>query len=157
MSTEEFGVKPDEHIPGETLNRYLKAYADVSGISGFIRVENRVISAEHQEKGGWLLVVSSPQRAEAQIYARRLIIATGTRSFPFLPDFAGQHSFGGKIFHTMDFAKNSDTLASSKAVTVFGAGKSGWDAVYEYATAGVKVNWVIRGKSSTSNTYYTFN
>lgn len=146
MATETFGVNPNEHIPGGIVNKYLKAYAERFGIQSLIRLHSKVLVAEHQDtaEGGWVLTVADAKQEKYQVFARRLILATGRYSDPFLPHFAGQENFGGKIFHGKQFANNRDTLQSAKAVTIFGASKSAWDAVYAYATAGVKVNWVIR-------------
>ncbi|OTA99896.1 hypothetical protein M426DRAFT_66913 [Hypoxylon sp. CI-4A] len=145
MNPERFGVNPGQHIPGEVVNRYLQAYADEFGITDFVRLETKVLTAEHEDtaEGGWTLTVKPLHGAETKVFARRLIIATGLLSEPFMPHFDGQEQFGGKLFHSQDFPLHNDTL-KAKSVTVFGAGKSGWDAVYRYATAGVKVHWVIR-------------
>ncbi|KAI1483450.1 FAD/NAD(P)-binding domain-containing protein [Daldinia eschscholtzii] len=146
MSTDRFGVKPGQHIPAEVIYTYLEAYAEEFGIKKFIRLETRVVTAEHQdtEDGGWILTIKKwNQQETARIFAHKLVVATGLLSEPFMPKFNGQEQFGGKIFHSKDFPKNMDTL-KAKSVTVLGAGKAGWDAVYQYASAGVKVNWVIR-------------
>ncbi|KAI1772037.1 FAD/NAD(P)-binding domain-containing protein [Hypoxylon cercidicola] len=144
MSSDDFDVKTGEHITGEAIHAYLKAYAANFGIYDSIRLESKVLAAEHIIEGGWILTIATPKQDEHKIYTRRLIIATGLTSEAFLPHFDGQESFGGKVFHGKDFRQNSDTVKTAKAVTVFGATKSAWDAVYEYAIAGVKVNWVIR-------------
>lgn len=146
MDTATFGVKKDEHIPGEVINNYLKAYAAKFGIADKIRLQTKVIVAEHQDtpEGGWILTVTDSEQRETKVFARRLIIASGLTSEAFLPHFEGQESFGGRIFHGKDFKKNGDTVQNAKSVTVFGATKFAWDAVYAYATAGVEVNWVIR-------------
>ena len=148
MDSDRFGVKHGQHIPGEVVHTYLKAYAEHFGMTGFIRLENKVQVAEHQEnaEGGWILTVASPQRGEYKIFVRRLVLATGLTSEPFMPHFDGQESFGGRIFHSKDFRQNRDTLETAKSVTVFGGTKFAWDAVYAYATAGVAVDWVIRCK-----------
>jgi cation diffusion facilitator CzcD-associated flavoprotein CzcO len=146
MDTETFGVKTNEHIPGPVINRYLKAYAAKFGIADFVRLQTKVSVAEHQDTadGGWVLTVVDAKQQESKLFTRRLILATGRTSDPFLPHFAGQETFGGRVFHGKQFLENRDTLQTAKAVTVFGASKSAWDAVYAYATAGVKVNWIIR-------------
>ena len=142
-----FGIKPNDHIPGESVHRYLKAYADKFGITDRIRLESKVVVAEHQDvdKGGWILTVAQQGKPESKIYARKLIIASGLTSDAWLPHFAGQETFGGRIFHGKHFQQNRDTLKTANSVTVFGATKSAWDAVYAYAVAGIKVHWVIRG------------
>ncbi len=146
MSTASFGVKKNEHIPGAVIHAYLKAYAVKFGIIDLIRHDTKVVSAEHQdtEGGGWILTIQTPAGNEAKIFARKLIVATGLTSEPFLPHFAGQESFGGRIFHAKHFHQNGDTLETANAVTVLGGSKFAWDAVYAYATAGVTVNWVVR-------------
>ncbi|KAI1150310.1 hypothetical protein F4825DRAFT_427321 [Nemania diffusa] len=147
MSSERFDVKVGQHITGQALNTYLKAYAKESGISDSIHLNTKVVCAEHQEteEGGWVLTLETPgPGAATKVFAKRLIIATGLTSEAFLPHFEGQEVFGGRLFHGKHFQQNSDTLKTAKAVTVFGASKFAWDAVYAYATAGVKVNWVIR-------------
>ncbi|KAI0160602.1 hypothetical protein GGR57DRAFT_388184 [Xylariaceae sp. FL1272] len=149
MTTDKFDVKPGHHISGYTVNAYLKAYAEAFGITGFLRLQTVVLSAEHQdtEEGGWILTVKSLERDEtSKVGARRLIVATGILSEPFAPTFTGQETFGGKIFHTKDFPQivTKGIDEDVKAVTIYGSGKSSWDSVYHYADAGMKVNWIIR-------------
>lgn len=149
MDTETFGVQQNEHIPGPVINKYLNAYADAFGIRDSIRLQTKVLVAEHQDsaEGGWLLTILGSHQQESKVYARRLILATGRTSDPFMPHFKGQEVFGGKVFHSKHFMKNRETLRTAEAVTVFGASKTAWDAVYAYATAGVKVDWIIRRRS----------
>lgn len=146
MSNDKYNVNPGEHIKGSSLQLYLKAYAKHNDIEELIHLDHKVLSAQHQgtDDGGWVLTIATSSQAERKVFARRLILATGLTSNAFLPHFNGQEDFGGRIFHVKYFQQNSDTLKTATAVTVFGATKSSWDAVYAYATAGVKVNWVIR-------------
>ncbi|KAI0552171.1 hypothetical protein F4679DRAFT_101149 [Xylaria curta] len=147
MSSDMFDVKPGEHMSGQAINAYLKAYAKQNGISGFIHLHTKVLTAEHREteNGGWILTLTATYPSVTRrVFAKRLIVATGLTSEAFLPQFDGQEIFGGRIFHGKYFQQNSDTLKTARAATVFGATKFAWDAVYAYATAGVKVNWVIR-------------
>lgn len=154
MKPEIFGVQPGEHIPGRVLNTYLEAYARHFGFFDRIRLKTRVLSAEHKPEGGWLLTVSDESEvAELPVYevfTRRLIVATGLTSEPFLPPFEGQEMFGSPLFHSKDLLKNIDTMdpARTKRVTVFGGTKSAWDAVYGYGMKGIHVDWVIRGETS---------
>ncbi|UNI22251.1 hypothetical protein JDV02_008156 [Purpureocillium takamizusanense] len=145
MDSERFGIKPGQYIPGNVINTYLKAYASHFGINDVIRLNTKVLVAEHHDDndGGWTLSVTGGH-SESQIFTRRLIIATGLTSEPFLPKFEGQDSFGGPVFHGKHFLQNRDTLKTATEVTIYGASKFSWDAVYSYARVGVKVNWVIR-------------
>ena len=147
MDTEAFGVKPGEHIPGSVMHDYLTKYAEKFDILDKIRFEAKVVTAEHQDgpDGGWILTVRKGS-AERKIAAEKLVVATGLTSEPFLPHFEGQEEFGVPLFHSRDFLKHADTLESAKVVTVFGGTKSAWDAVYAYASKGIKVSWVIRGE-----------
>jgi cation diffusion facilitator CzcD-associated flavoprotein CzcO len=145
MDTKTYGVKQGEHIPGIVIHRYLADYAEKFGVADKIRFKHHVVSAEHQESGGWVLSVESEGR-ESTIFARKLVVATGLTSEPWLPDFEGQKSFGAPVFHTKDFPQHADTLSYAVSVTVFGGAKSAWDMVYAYGTKGIKVNWVIRSE-----------
>jgi len=143
MEEEKWGVKPGEHIPGEVLHSYLTAFAQKFGVLERTRFNTKLDSIERGEKGGWLLNVKG-ERA-GSILAQKLILATGVTSQAFLPNFEGQESFGKPLFHSKNFSQNADTLKTVNKVTIFGATKSAWDAVYAYATVGVEVDWVIRG------------
>lgn len=154
MSPDVFGVKPGQHIPGRVCHEYLSAYVKNHGISDKIRYSSKVVSAEHnKESGGWLLSVckldgngslGAHGPVEYQVVTRKLVVATGLTSEPFRPGFDGEDTYSGKLFHIKDFPKFTETLNTARRVTVFGGTKSGWDAVYAYATRGIQVDWVIR-------------
>lgn len=146
MDPKLFDVTPGQYIPGEVTNAYLKAYVEKFNLGSSIRLQTKVTVAEHQDtpKGGWILTVVNQEGRESMVLAKRLIVATGLTSEPFMPHFEGQENFGGRVFHSKYFQQNRDTIKTSKAVTVFGGTKFGFDAAYTYATAGVQVNWVIR-------------
>ncbi|KAK4215819.1 hypothetical protein QBC37DRAFT_418222 [Rhypophila decipiens] len=147
MTTERFGVKEKEHIPGTVVNTYMKAYASEFGIDKLLRFNSKVTVAEHHDEGGWTLTVEKKDQDGEDTYklfTRRLVVATGLTSDPFMPHYKGQEEFGGPIFHTKQFKDHADTVKTAKSVTILGAGKSGYDAAYAYATAGATVNWVIR-------------
>ncbi|GAB1319306.1 Indole-3-pyruvate monooxygenase YUCCA2 [Madurella fahalii] len=144
---ESFGVRAGEHMPGEVMHEYLTKYAEKFGFLDKIRLRSSVLTAQHQDgaEGGWVLTVQDDDtQTQYQIFARKLILATGLTSEPFLPHIDGQEEFEVPLFHSKDFVKYADTLESAKTVTVFGGTKSAWDVVYAYASKGVKVNWVIR-------------
>lgn len=158
MDTETFGIPRGQHPTAQAIHAYHTAFAERNGILGLVRCSTRVVSAEYQGDGGWILVVcpvadSDPKKtqgAETTISARRLIVATGLVSEPFMPHIEGQEVFDRPLFHPKDFLKyagNPVDADKTKRVTVFGGSKSAWDAVYAYGTAGVKVDWVIRGRT----------
>ncbi|ODA84170.1 hypothetical protein RJ55_02688 [Drechmeria coniospora] len=147
MSSERFKIKSREHIPGEIVNAYLKAYAANFGIDRLIRLSTKVLAAQHQDDGGgWILTINQTGHPgkESKVFTRRLIIATGLTSEAFLPHFDGQETFGRRIFHGKHFLQNRDTLETARTATVFGSNKFAWDAVYSYAQAGAQIRWIIR-------------
>jgi cation diffusion facilitator CzcD-associated flavoprotein CzcO len=153
MDPSVFGVQPGQHIPGSVVHDYQEEYARHFVIYDKIRFRTRVLSAEHQDQGGWVLrlrVGNDGEASQAEIFARRLIVATGLTSEPFLPQIEGQETFGGLVFHAKDFSKYADTVnpERTKSVTILGGTKFAWDAAYAYASKGVPVDWVIRGEIS---------
>ncbi|KAK8071288.1 hypothetical protein PG997_011491 [Apiospora hydei] len=146
MDPETFGVKPGEHIPGAVLHDYLTKYAEKFDILQKIRYSHKVLTAEHRQgpEGGWILSTQDASGTDSKVAAKKLVVATGLTSQPFLPKFNGQEMFDVPLFHSKDFLTHAGTIETAKSVTVFGGTKSSWDAVYEYATNGVHVDWVIR-------------
>ncbi|KAG4443883.1 hypothetical protein IFR05_000649 [Cadophora sp. M221] len=143
MDEATWGVKPGSHIPGPVVHGYLTAFAEKFGVLERTRFNCRVESVERAEKEGWKLTTITEGK-EGYLLAKKLIVATGMTSQPFLPDFEGQEDFGRPLFHSRDFLENQDTLETVKRITVLGGTKSAWDPVYAYATKGVHVDWVIR-------------
>lgn len=149
MTTERFGVKPREHVPGKVVHEYLEAYAQAFGVAQYVRLRTKVCSAEHLPEGGWILEIrdAGDQTAPStKVSSQRLIVATGLTSEPFMPYIRGQEEFNRPLFHIKDFPKYEDTIHTGRRVTVFGGTKSAWDAVYAYGTRGVQVDWIIRRK-----------
>ncbi|KAL6249321.1 hypothetical protein RBB50_003174 [Rhinocladiella similis] len=137
-----YGVKPGQHIPGTVLHQYLTDYAKKFGVYARIRFNTKVTSAEPSEHGAWLLRTSP---AEGNIFqSKKLIIATGLTSEPYVPKLPGMQDFKGQMFHVRDFAGKADTLKKAKNVVVVGGAKSAWDVAYAYAEAGAQVDMVIR-------------
>ena len=141
MDETTYGVKPGEHIPGLIIHRYLTDYARRFGVLQRLKFNTKVVSAQPIEDAGWLLKTSSESRT---FRTKKLIVATGLTSEPYVPQLPGMQDFQGPLFHVRDFAKNSDTIEKAKNVVVIGGAKSAWDVAYAYATAGVQVDMVIR-------------
>ncbi|KAJ5101150.1 hypothetical protein N7456_007202 [Penicillium angulare] len=144
MDEETFGVKQGEHIPGEIVQKYFVAYAENFKFLDRIRLNHHVDSAEHKPDGSWRLTVSHEDKP-FEIETRKLIVATGITSQSYLPNFKGQEIFDAPLFHCGDLLKyENEVIKSGERVTVFGGTKSAWDAAYACATAGMKVDWIIR-------------
>ena len=142
MDPETYDIKPGQHIPGHIVHKYLTNYAERFDLISRMRFETNVESAEHKSGGGWILRTAKGE----EIATKKLAMATGLTSDPFIPTFVGSETFGAPLFHMKYFLDHEDTLKSAKNVVVMGGAKSAWDAVYAYASRGVHVDWVIRGK-----------
>ncbi|KIW60094.1 hypothetical protein PV05_00338 [Exophiala xenobiotica] len=142
MDEATYGVKPGQHIPGTVLHRYLNDYAKEFGVYERTRFNTKVDSAQSTENGGWLLKTSSSENRTFE--TKKLIVATGLTSQPYIPQVPGMPDFKGSLFHVRDFAKKAATLKEAKNAVVVGGAKSAWDVAYAYAEAGVQVDMVIR-------------
>jgi hypothetical protein len=144
-----FGVKPGEHVSGEVMHEYIGRYADKFGIIDAVRCGVRVVSATRCEEGGWDLAVEDANAAATAklqfIHAKKLVVATGLTSEPNIPTLPGQEHFDAPLFHGKYLPKHTELLDKAKRVTVYGGAKMAYDAVYEFASHGVEVDWVIRG------------
>jgi cation diffusion facilitator CzcD-associated flavoprotein CzcO len=149
MNLENFGVQPGSHVPGFVLNRYLTAYAERFGILDKITFEAFVKSAELKEDGTWVVLYEKRTEEEGvkevRVFARKLVMATGTTSEPSMPEIRGATDFHGSIFHFKEFQTRTDELEAAHNIAVLGGSKSATDAVYMYASKGKHVDWIIRG------------
>jgi len=101
---ESFGVKRGQHVPGQAVHNYLRKYADTFNVYRRIRFRTKVETAERQHGGGWLVTLESGSK----LSARKMIVATGLTSEPFLPEFEGQGLFGAPLFHSKDLQRNAE-------------------------------------------------
>ncbi|KAL2439221.1 FAD-dependent monooxygenase DEP4 [Exophiala dermatitidis] len=142
MDSATYGVKSGEHIPGTVLHRYLTDYAKKFGVYDRTHFNTKVDSVMATEDGGWMLKTSSPELPTVQ--TKKLIVATGLTSQPYIPQLTGMQEFQGSLFHVRDFAKHADALKRAKHAVVVGGAKSAWDVAYAFAEAGVPVDMIIR-------------
>ena len=157
-----FGVKEDEHIPGNCLHEYLDRYARKFDLKRRIQFHTKVKVAE-KIQDGWNLQlenvtskdyivdgenkVAPPVPAQWEISCAKLIIATGLMSVPKPIYFKGLENFTGPVFNFVDYARKAPKIYEDDAiknVTVIGSGKSASDCVYLMAAHGKTVNWIIR-------------
>jgi len=146
MDAEAYGVKPGQHIPGHVIHQYLSDYAKKIGIFSRTRFDTKVLEVSKAFSGeGWVLKTDSSDLAT--LSTRKLVVATGLTSNPFIPSFVGADTFAksGLLIHSRDFNKHTDRLFNkTSSVTVLGGSKSAWDVAYACATRNVPVNLVIR-------------
>lgn len=144
MTPEKFGAKPKDHIPGKVIHEYWAEFAKKFGVEEKLRLNTRVEEVAQDSEGKWLIGITGPGGESKNIVASKLIVATGLTGNPNMPDLRGLSDFHGPVFHAKEFLQHKDILKEAKTVAVYGACKSGWDAVYAYASAGVQVEWVMR-------------
>jgi len=143
-----FGVKPGEHVPGETMNAYLEAYARKFGLTGRIQLESTVVEVKRRDPGGegWIVTVESAGGV-SYLECGKLVVATGITSTPHRPQLPGSDDFDRPIIHSSELGPQSATLtgdARVRTVAVLGGSKSAYDAVYLAASTGHDVEWIIR-------------
>ena len=148
-----FGVKKEQHIPGTVIHEYLRQYAERFDLSRRITFERKVKSAEKIQKG-WRLQVAftdgSEKTSEGRLEAltcSKLIVATGLTSEPNSVAFVGSQNFEKPIIQFASLPKEHSRLLedpSIRHVTVYGSGKSAYDAVYLLVTSGKPVTWILR-------------
>lgn len=147
MDAATFGVKEGEAIPGPVVHNYLKAYAEKFDIYRRIRFNSRVESVTKQDNSEWNIEFSEGVREKTtskSIMSKRLVVATGLTSEPYVPYFAGQDDFDAPIVHAKYLMEQESLVHDSNEVIIIGGSKSGWDSAYAFANAGVQVNWIIR-------------
>ncbi|KAH7071107.1 hypothetical protein BKA63DRAFT_568258 [Paraphoma chrysanthemicola] len=146
MSTEGFDLK-DDHIPGEHVTNYLHNYAKEYGLLRYLRFNSSVATAIDDGDDGWTLTVEhlrGEEKFQYHVQARKMIVATGLTSEPFMPTLQGKDDFDAPIYHTSEFAKAEHGLGAFKKVVLLSGAKFSWDIACAYASAGVQVDWVIR-------------
>lgn len=147
MDTEAFGAQQGDHISGEVAHRYFQAYAAEFGLYSLIRFNTRVETIERTEEKGWRVTsvgTEGGNEPSAKILTRKLILATGHCSEPYMPTFQGADSFEAPSFHVKDLAAQNEIVRAGNSIVVVAASKSGYDAAYLAASSGVKVDWIIR-------------
>ena len=122
-------------VPRRAFLDYLQTYAATFRLP--IETGAEVTSAVHQD-GRWRLQL----RAETEVEARHLVIATGIVSNPYRPVFADEHLFAGRLIHSVDYRRPDG--ANGERVLVVGAGNSAGEIAVELANAGAAVSLAVR-------------
>ncbi|SCO54756.1 related to dimethylaniline monooxygenase [Fusarium fujikuroi] len=142
MVEKTYGVKPNSHIPGTVLHRYLTDFAKHYDIHDRIQFNTAVNLVERNGDAGWRVSVTSPEGTES-ITTERLVLATGLTSTPNMPQYKNAEKFGAPLFHAKDFCKEAPNLNVKKAIVVGGA-KSAFDVAYALVQDGATVDLVVR-------------
>jgi putative flavoprotein involved in K+ transport len=103
---------------------YLRRYASRHELD--VQTGHRVERVDRDDEG-WAVDVGGER-----IHARRVVVATGYSSVPFLPDWPG--TFGGELVHSSEYRRGD--LYRGRRVLVVGAGNSGAEIAIDIAHAG---------------------
>lgn len=145
-------IKAGEHIPGPKLHAYLEAFAAKFDLVRRTKLNVTVVRVERTPSTEWALTCKSPSDSTETVRTKKLVIATGLTSTPFLPKFPGQETFAAPLFHVRYLKERGDDLiTSAKNVIILGGSKSSYDAAYAFASHGVTVDWVIRDSGHGAN------
>ncbi|KAF7536994.1 hypothetical protein G7054_g4114 [Neopestalotiopsis clavispora] len=149
MSPGRFDVRPGEHISGGAVHDYLEQFANHFGIASRLRLGHKVDSAELLENGDWLLRVVSADPGYSgsqveQVVARKLVVATGLTSEPYMPSLVGQDLFQRDLFHAKELRDRSSLFKQARHVVVIGGNKSAWDACFSVTEGGAHAHMVMR-------------
>lgn len=149
MDPKIYDVKEGWHIPGRAMYDYLTSYAKHFDI---LRRIHCLVTVDEIEKldNGWLLSTTKNDgngSAQKTYRSRKLIMCHGLASRPNPVNLAGHETFDRPVFNHGALREKGEALANEQnvnSVTVVGASKIGYDAVYMFATHGKKVDWVVR-------------
>lgn len=128
-----FSASPEwseAYAQGAEIKSYWRRIANEYDVNKYIRLNNRVESAEwSQSKGKWLVTISQQQPGDSQPRqtfvdeANFLITGTGHFSDPRLPNYPGMDEFQGHLRHSSNWDPSFDP--SGKRIAVVGNGASG--------------------------------
>lgn len=108
-------------------------------------LQTKVETATLRDDDTWeLSYCSTKSSATGEMFAKRLVIAAGLTSEPYMPIFKGQDDFQGLRIHSKELKPRADELAKCQNVVVIGGNKSAWDVCYSVARRGGKVHMVMR-------------
>ncbi|KAL2428812.1 FAD-dependent monooxygenase DEP4 [Exophiala dermatitidis] len=146
-----FGVAAGEHVTGEAMHEYLRAYAERSNLGHLIDFETSVQEISPLEgQQGWNLKVQTNSGAAGMavtLQTKKLIIATGITNVPHRPLLIGSTTFDGPIIHSAELGANASFVHEDgpfKKIAVIGGGKSAFDAVFIAGKAYKTVQWIMR-------------
>ncbi len=140
------GLTADRYISGNTINEYLSEFAERNNMIGAIRLQTKVKSIKKQTNKAfnWLVTIDNDKQ-ESFIECRKLIVASGASSGPYMPDIA-QSAFAKPVIHSAHIGTSLAEIKDPRIrrVVVLGAAKSAYDTVFLMLKQGKKVDWVIR-------------
>jgi len=151
------------HYPGSYVSSYLNDFASSEKFSGKtlkerIRVKSKVTKISRLPSQQWGIKI---ENGEEEFTTKKLIMATGLTSTPYMPNFPNK-GFQGKIIHSIDLANSIPLLASpeTKHILIIGSSKSAFDALSlllsissteeKEGRAKKKISWIVRNPAILS-------
>lgn len=141
----------EDFIPTHIIYEYLEKVAKDEGVTDKIIFNTKVVKVEKigtvEDPHGWALYTQNGRQDGHPDYTcDKLIIATGQTSEENIPENLTVTTGSLPIVHSKYMGKSYDKIAGDSVsnVTIYGGGKSAFDAVYMCVKAGKKVDWVIR-------------
>ncbi|KAL1306412.1 hypothetical protein AAFC00_005117 [Neodothiora populina] len=125
--------------PKDKLGDWFEAYASLMELS--VWLSTTVASSTYSESSkDWNVTVRRDDGSERNLKPHHIVLCTGHSGEPHIPDFAGQDTFNGVVYHGSQHKDASDHDVSGKRVIVVGTGNSGHDIAqnfYENGAASV--------------------
>jgi len=125
-------------VARDDFQRYLADYATTRGLDLQLGVSATTV---RRDGDGWAVGWSRDGSA-GTIRASVVVVATGYNHTPFVPDWEGVSSFGGRVIHSSEY-RNPTELGGS-TVLVVGTGNSGAEIAADLAEGGRTVLLSVR-------------
>lgn len=139
------GCEAGSHIPGEGVHKYFCEAVRYFDLERFLMLQTKIETATLRDDELWeLSCISTSSQRTGKLIARRLVIATGLTSEPYMPTFEGQRDFEGLRIHCKELKARAEKLSKCQNVVVIGGNKSAWDVCYSVARRGGKAHMVMR-------------
>ncbi|PNS15024.1 Thiol-specific monooxygenase [Sphaceloma murrayae] len=148
--TDKYGIKQGQHIMGTAVHEYLTDFAHHFDLFRRIHFKVRVYEVEKLGLNEWRVLCRDVDALDGEpiyYHTNKLIVCNGLASNPNPVSIPGVADFGKPILHHGQLREQGAALANDPNVdhvTVIGASKTGYDAVYMLAAKGKQVDWVIR-------------
>jgi cation diffusion facilitator CzcD-associated flavoprotein CzcO len=130
--------------PKDKLGDWFEAYASLMELNAW--TSTKVCSAEYHEKQKvWTVEVERADGSKRKLSPRHIVFCTGHAGEPLVPNFPGQGSFKGEVYHGSQHqdASFSGDLQGKKVVVV-GTGNSGHDIAQNFYENGADVTMLQR-------------
>ena len=140
------GTTKNGMVTGFMIHDYLQKYAEDHELMSRIRF-NTFVERVERISDGWRL---HSRDSDDIIETEKLLVATGVTSIPSLPTTFSVEGASIPVIHSKQLGSSSQLIRSDdvETVTVVGASKSAYDAVYMLLSMGKQVNWLIRPDGS---------